>query len=306
MALQDVSRFGVNVSAGTLQANTGTVVFSNSNGLTFGMSVGSSSAIITASGAGLGNAIQSLSAGTTQITSGEAVLSNSNGIAFGVSGQTVTAGFVGVRYWNNFHQGDMEAARPNIESSTNNLSLQPACMMRPLTATRADMFMMMSMTGSTAGSFTISLAAYTLTGATAVLASSTAVAVTWASGTVTSATSQYAGQSGTRIRSLALASWSFTPGEYLLGVIISALAPPGSTVRLSAYGRPAADMGLVGTGSTSVIGYENFFGYGFYTAATGAFPASIRTQDQVFALNFAADIVNIAGFQPMLQLAGTY
>ena len=84
-------RLGVNISAGTGLAQTGTVVFSNSNGVTFGMATSASSFVVTASVSATVVAIQSISAGTTRITSGEAVFSNSNGISFGVAGNTVTA-----------------------------------------------------------------------------------------------------------------------------------------------------------------------------------------------------------------------
>lgn len=72
------------ISAGTQSTDAGTVRFSNSNGVSFGMSGGTR---ITASV----DAIKSISAGTTRITSGEAVFSNSNGVSFGVNGNTVTA-----------------------------------------------------------------------------------------------------------------------------------------------------------------------------------------------------------------------
>lgn len=119
---------GVAIAAGTQTATSGTVIFSNLNGLSFGMAGNAtvtasmdairqiSAGVGAASGSGVSfadannvtfgiigqtvtasasmagmPAIQSISAGTTRITTGEAVFSNSNGVSFGVDGQTVTA-----------------------------------------------------------------------------------------------------------------------------------------------------------------------------------------------------------------------
>ena len=83
------------IAAGTQTANTtGTVVFSNSNGITFGMS---NNSVITASVAGVGGGnTGSISAGTTRGTLGEMVFSNSNGLSFGINGQTLTGSHNGL------------------------------------------------------------------------------------------------------------------------------------------------------------------------------------------------------------------
>lgn len=80
---------GVAISAGTELASTGTVLFSNTNGVTFGMS-GSvlTASVQTAGGTATGVAI---SAGTQIATTGAVVFSNSNGVSFGLSNQTLTA-----------------------------------------------------------------------------------------------------------------------------------------------------------------------------------------------------------------------
>jgi hypothetical protein len=82
----------VAIAAGTQTATHGTVVFSNSNGVTFGMS---NSSVITASvaGGGGGGNTGSISAGTTRGTLGEMVFSNSNGLSFGIDGQTLTGSY---------------------------------------------------------------------------------------------------------------------------------------------------------------------------------------------------------------------
>lgn len=61
-------------------------LFSNANGVSFGLSANSITASIAA-----GGAPGSISAGTTRFALGEAVFSNSNGITFGLDGATVTA-----------------------------------------------------------------------------------------------------------------------------------------------------------------------------------------------------------------------
>lgn len=79
---------GVGISAGTQEANVGNITFSNSNGVSFGLSNGVLTATVTP-GAAAG--IAAISAGTTQFTSGTGIFSNSNGVSFGVNGNTITA-----------------------------------------------------------------------------------------------------------------------------------------------------------------------------------------------------------------------
>lgn len=76
------------LAAGTQTATSGTVVFSNSNGVTFGMN---GSSVVTASVNAAGGGV-ALNAGTQTATSGTVVFSNSNNVSFGMSGSTrVTA-----------------------------------------------------------------------------------------------------------------------------------------------------------------------------------------------------------------------
>lgn len=75
---------GVALSAGTQSVATGTVVFANSNGVSFGMS---GSSRVTASFDG----IRSISGGTTNALGPGVSFADSNGISFGITGSTVTA-----------------------------------------------------------------------------------------------------------------------------------------------------------------------------------------------------------------------
>lgn len=105
---------GVNIiAAGTQTAgNTQTVLFQNSNGVSFGMS---GSNVVTASVAG----IKSVSAGTTRLTNGELVLSNANGVSFGVNGNTVTAS-VGVGGVGSLSAGTTRATLGEVVLSNSN------------------------------------------------------------------------------------------------------------------------------------------------------------------------------------------
>ena len=71
------------ISAGAALVSNGQVVFSNSNGISFG----ANASTITASA----DYVRSISAGTTNATGNQIVFSNSNGVTFGANGATITA-----------------------------------------------------------------------------------------------------------------------------------------------------------------------------------------------------------------------
>ena len=78
----------VGISAGTNSRNTGTVNFSNSNGVTFGMdTAGVVTASVVAGGGGI-----ALSAGTNSTSTGTVVFSNANGLTFGMDTNAVVTG----------------------------------------------------------------------------------------------------------------------------------------------------------------------------------------------------------------------
>jgi hypothetical protein len=72
-----------NISAGTTLLSNGAAVFSNSNGLSFGVNGNT----VTATA----DYVRSISAGTTNATGNQIVFSNSNGVSFGANGATITA-----------------------------------------------------------------------------------------------------------------------------------------------------------------------------------------------------------------------
>jgi len=244
-------RDGINLSAGTGQAHTGTVVLSNSNGVTFGAQASASSTIVTMSAiAGLSSAIQSISAGTAMLTQGMVVFGNANGIVFGVNGQTITMGMNTASAWSNDPiPFDGQISIPG-SSTTVNLSFQRVSFLAPINATRADMLLNMSVLGSTAGSFTISIGLYTFAGSTASSVSTTSAVVSWNSGTNTNVGSIYGGQSSLRWRSVALGTWNIVPGEYLVGVNISISGVAGSTAALTSCSKFATVPSEIGAPST--------------------------------------------------------
>lgn len=80
------------ISAGAGSVSSGSVVFANSNGVTFGMNAGTITASVPVVG-GAQTGISGLSAGTTLATSGTVSFGNSNGISFGMNGNTLTASY---------------------------------------------------------------------------------------------------------------------------------------------------------------------------------------------------------------------
>ncbi|MDB6107841.1 MAG: hypothetical protein JWO52_7840 [Gammaproteobacteria bacterium] len=80
----------LSVSAGTTSGSLGSLVFSNSNGVTFGLN----GSTITASAAGGGGGV-AIQAGTQTATSGTVIFSNSNGVSFGMSNSSVITASAG-------------------------------------------------------------------------------------------------------------------------------------------------------------------------------------------------------------------
>lgn len=78
----------IQVSAGTSSGSIPDLVFSNSNGVSFGLNGSTITGSIAAPNV-------NFSAGTTSNNLGSVVFSNSNGVSFGLDGSTITATFVG-------------------------------------------------------------------------------------------------------------------------------------------------------------------------------------------------------------------
>lgn len=83
----------VSVSGGTSSALVNNIVFSNSNGVTFGLNGSTLTASVAAGG---GGGSVNISAGTTSNNLTNFVLSNSNGLTFGLNGSTITGSHNGL------------------------------------------------------------------------------------------------------------------------------------------------------------------------------------------------------------------
>ena len=77
------------ISAGTTQATSGTIVFSNSNGVTFGLNGQTVTASVAPGGGGITN--MNVSAGTTSNLLSNITFADSNGVSFGLNLSTITA-----------------------------------------------------------------------------------------------------------------------------------------------------------------------------------------------------------------------
>jgi hypothetical protein len=280
-------RIGVNISAGTQLAQTGTVVLSNSNGMSFGMSANASSSVITGQYA--------ISAGTAQATGGASgvVFSNSNGISFGANGGTITAQLPSVSL---FRPDSDYAGSFSIvpSSSTVNMSIRRFSVPHQISATELDLLAHLTVAGSTAGSFSLSAAIYTFAGSTASSASSGSVGYTFNSGTNSSAASIYGANSGTRWRTMSIGTWNLTPGEYLMAIMGSINGPAGTTGSMSIYGASSVSIaGVVGGGN-----FSQYWGDGVFASGTGVFPSSIH-------LSALTQTGAQAAGQPNFRLIGT-
>lgn len=92
IALNQLAALGF-ISAGSTKAPLGTVVWSSSNGIGFGMSGQTMTASYTVPTQSVQPSIQSISVSNGRATTGEVVWSNANGIAFGINGNTITASY---------------------------------------------------------------------------------------------------------------------------------------------------------------------------------------------------------------------
>ena len=294
---------GIALSAGSQIATSGTAVLANSNGVTFGMSgssqVTASVAAIKTISAGTTNIVGpgmsfadsngltfgangstitasytqstapgALAAGTQTATTGTMVFANSNAISFGANGATITAKLPSISFWEN-PKVALVANAVTPSSNAVNLSLQRISVPFQISATRLDLLGALTVAGSTAGSFTLSAALYTFASSTLSTVSSSSIGVTFNSGTNSTAASIYGAHSGTRWRSMPTGTWNVTPGEYMLGVMVSINGPAGTTGSMTAYGGSSVSV-LQDVGVTNAL--SAYFADGVFSAGTARFP----------------------------------
>lgn len=253
------------IAAGSQAATSGTVVLSNSNGISFGMSDNSQ---ITASFDGL----RGISAGTTVATGSQIVLSNANGISFGADGQTITASVVA-------NAQPITVFSQRAEFNTNYtltaglMSYQKVSLALPLSASYGLVVADFAGPSTRFGAVSIYVAAYTLSGGTASVIATACGSFSWTSGSATTASSVYGGVSGTRYRSF---PWnvSMPAGDYVFAFVASSI----NAVTCRLFGRQGVN--LVG----SYAGAENnYFLDGYSTGPVMAIPSSIIATDPGYA-----------------------
>ena len=259
------------ISAGTTWATGRGISFADGNHVTFGLVGNTITASVAASAAAFG-----IAAGTQTATSGTVVLSNSNGVTFGMAGGSViTASVAGgggsaqsvtvFSQWGGFET--------HYSVSNGQLSIQKVSL--PMGLSGSSGVALVDLAGHTdsSGGFTISIAAYSISGQTAGSLSSAAGSFTWASGSDTTASSLWGGVSGTRYRSF---DWpiSLGPGDYVFAIAVSTQNDGSARV----FGRQGVN--IVGSFAGADTAY---FLDGISLSTTNAFPAQILATDTNYA-----------------------
>ncbi len=283
------------VAAGTQTANTATAIFSNANGITFGMS---GSATVTASHGAATGAIINGQTGAAAISFNNQQMSfgTQGGIAFtntAVAGtQVIIAGPVSVSYLEN-NGRDRGVFIGDVSQGT--IHVAPFYAYAPISATRCDQIMNVTNSASAAATLTFRVGLYTMSGSTASRVSSTSRAWSYNS---TMASSSYTQVSGTRYRSMALGTWNITPGNYLMAVQFSVDTALTSGTHQPFGGR---DVSIVANEFPLGLGTAPaYFNGGFYSVTSAALPASFHLTD--LQSTGANDVI----FVPFVTFAGTF
>jgi len=277
-----VGKSPIAISALGSSVSIGTIVFSISNNVSFGMAGSTITASVMAGGV-------NFSAGTTSNNLSAVTFSNSNGVSFGLNGSVLTASVAAQALGVKLFSQDADFVT-NFPVAQNALSIQKVSLPMSLIATQLAIVGALSGAAASSGAITVSHAVYTFQAGTASLASSASRAFSWTSGSATTATDVYGGASGTRYRTVPV-SYALTPGDYLFAWAFSTANGEAFNV----FGR--AGLNVVGT----FDGVETSqFLNGTSVSTVGGFPNSIAATDAGYART---------GFSAMLQpgaiLAGT-
>jgi hypothetical protein len=283
------STAAVALSAPSASASAGTIIFSNSNDISFGMT----GSTVTAS---VGSTtVQSynggIAAGTQTLTSGTCIFLNSNGVSFGMSGTaTVTASVASLmptlQAWCQIEE--VFGALNSVPQGS--VSVQPVFLPFYVTATEIDFAVSMSVatnTSNTSASCNISInvGLYSLSYSTQAggttnelslaTSSSGVVKFTWSSNTTGSVTGMK--------RLTCPFSANITPGLWWLGVAMST-ATTYTGQSMTIYGNSAVpnasnamNLGYLGSGTAT---YGSVFPWqGIYTVQQSNVPNAISTAD---------------------------
>jgi hypothetical protein len=260
------------LAAGTQTATSGTVLFSNSNNVSFGLS---NSSVLTASASFPAQTTQpavNAAAGTQTATSGTVVWSNSNNVTFGMSNSSVVTISVGLPVVKAYAWPSQPSG--SFGSSDAALSLVKFEMPFYQSATRMLLLGHMSaavIASASTGGISMSVGIYTMSGSTASLASSASRFLSWTSGLLTSISSDFGNATGTRYRSISLGTWNLTPGDYLLG-FWARTTNVGSWTWWGQSQTVALQVGI-----NDDQGNSSYFMHGFSTSSfSTAMPASIN------------------------------
>lgn len=267
----------ITISAGTQAMAGGSMVFANSNGVTFGMS-GSSQ--ITAS----------VAAGGARVSFWD----NSRGNLMSASMSSASV-FDGNNVW---------------------ASVQRISFGQSMALTRLEYIANFAGNGSVGGNAAtiqgqaVSFGIYTMSGSTASIVSTFSQSYSYNNTTTASSTSNDGGQSGLKWRTMSLSTAVITPGEYLLAIGMSATAASAGATSfrgISAFGG-LHTTNLPYAGLTTNVTRDYFYdGVVLLTAAstTATLPNSIHLSAINSAFTNPASINAQFPLQPYLRLLGT-
>jgi hypothetical protein len=272
----------VNLSAGTTSNNMSAWTYSNSNNVSFGLN----GSTVT------GSYAFNVSGGTTSNNLSAITFSNKNGISFGLNASTVTAVFGGLSNWQN------GAPITSFGESTAFVSFQPVVV--PYAMTVTNILMLASLSQGTAssassGGYNQSVGIYTLTGTgtagTLSQASSASTFVSWTSG------GAYSSASGVGYRQMSVASWSLTPGPYMLAIAFASTVL--SSISLTLYG--TASLAAIGASGQGTALSSMAWAPGYSVSSVAALPASVGVSATASFIRTGASVFQ----QPWISFQGT-
>jgi len=267
-------------TAGTTGTTQGTYVLAGGNNITLSQSTaGGSLATLTISAANSGTVVSGIgvstggnTAGNTGTTIGTIVFAGIGNVTLSQStaaGSVATISISGGPLFRSYTVPSDNAF--TFGSSDGGLSFMPVQIPYLMSATKIMMLGHMSGATGSSGTLTVSIGVYTLSGSTASLASSASRVIAWTGGTSTTNTTAYGAFSGTQYRTLSLATWNITPGEYLFA-FYGKSSNAGSWTWFGASSNSIANAQFTDQSQFWLNGYST-------SSFTTAMPASINITD---------------------------
>ena len=268
------------ISAVASSVSSGTVVFSNSNNVSFGMS----GSTITASAGAAGGGGVAISAGSQSVSTGTVSFANSNGITFGMSGSSrITASFNQTDVSYSVFQPTEYLVWTNGQHGQASLAIHPVTAPNVVFSQIGMNVIFSGSTNATATvSYTFNFGIYTRAVSSISLVSSTSFSGTINhSGTVNG--SLYNGQR------MVTAPWTstLTKGDYWIGIQSSTTFAGTNSISFSqviATQIASIFSGILGNASAATA--QASLGLGYYSATTGAMPTSIGFSEITGTLQF--------------------